>query len=254
VHNSQFPQVPSNNAPTVQERAAIRRVRRGRTLATLGSAGALALMLFNAGCPGAADMDGDPGGAGPGGGSTGGSGGGGGSTGSACETDCVKKIFSVNGNGCMICHNSGANNTIKSAGLDLVTPGFTGRLKDQPATHSELTPPKNVGCPTGDKLIDSMYPGDSWLYKKITNKQGQCGDMMPTAMLSAGDLACVEAYVVCVADNKPITTVKSGGSGGSGGTSGGTGGKGGSGGGGSGGKASGGGGGTGGGGGSGGTN
>lgn len=135
-------------------------------------------------------------------GSTGTAGTGAGSGGSAsvphvCETACVENIFRQELTLCKLCHGS----ALQSSGLNLELPDVTARLKDVPAKHGDLamgmTP---ADCPVGDKLIDSANPEASWLLKKITGQQGNCGTVMPSAgTLSPAQRACIETYVHCVA-------------------------------------------------------
>jgi hypothetical protein len=163
--------------------------------------GAGLLALFAVGCPEPADLlnaQDYPAPTGSSGTSTagsnsGGSGGGatGGGSGSSCETACVNTIFADQ---CFICHGT----QLKLSGsLDFETPGYSARLRDKPAEHVGSTPGP---CPTGDKLIDSATPANSWLLKKITGTQGSCGTVMPQAgALPAADQTCLTTYVNCVA-------------------------------------------------------
>ena len=114
-----------------------------------------------------------------------------------CETPCAVQIFSQELVLCKLCHGD----ALKSSELDLERPNVTARLKDVPAKHRDLavgaTP---ADCPVGDKLIDSANPEASWLLKKITKQQGNCGTAMPsTGMLKADEVACLNRYVHCVA-------------------------------------------------------
>jgi hypothetical protein len=95
---------------------------------------------------------------------------------------------------CTGCHGS----ALKIAMLDL-SEGYTGRLKDVPATHADIAG-GGSGCPSGDKLIDTASPENSWLLKKVSSQQGGCGDPMPQGSgLMGDDLKCVQDYVSCVA-------------------------------------------------------
>lgn len=177
--------------------------------------GAAALSVLSVGCPGAADLE-NPGqfckpGAslvdasgqvtgckpdGATGGSTSGGGGSsaagttsGGAPGSPCETACMTALFRK----CTVCHGS----ALQSSGLDLEKPGYTARLKDQPAQHGQIS--GTPTCPSGDKLVDSMNPTASWLLKKVSAQEGECGDPMPAPSGSSADeIACVTTYVNCV--------------------------------------------------------
>jgi hypothetical protein len=172
----------------------------------VAGAGAGLLALFAVGCPEPGDLEhadvypaptptagtgsgtaGSSSSAGTGGSGTGG----GGSSIAACETACVTTIFTGQ---CKICHGS----AVKLSGtLDLETAGFSARLKDKPAEHMGSTPGP---CPTGDKLIDSATPANSWLLKKVTDMQGTCGTVMPApTALPAADQTCLTTYVNCVA-------------------------------------------------------
>jgi hypothetical protein len=180
--------------------------RRNRALRVAAFGSALTLALFALGCPGPADLD-NPGqyqtppgaaGSGTGGSGTAGTGGGGGMA-ASCLAACVTTIINTPGTGCKNCHGS----LLKIAGtLDMEAPGLDARLKDKPAEHAGLPP--GTACPSGDKLIDSAMPANSWLLKKIKNQQDTCGDVMPsTGALSAADQACFETYVNCVAAGTP---------------------------------------------------
>ena len=118
---------------------------------------------------------------------------------SPCETQCVQKILS-GPTKCALCHQGQPSpNGLQSSGLDLQSPNVTARLKDVLSKHTDLPPPNNI-CPTGDRLIDSSNPEQSWLLKKLKGQQGTCGDRMPqTGVIPAADLACLETYVYCVA-------------------------------------------------------
>jgi hypothetical protein len=114
-----------------------------------------------------------------------------------CETPCAVQIFSQELTLCKLCHG----NVLASSGLNLEQASFTKRLKDVPAKHGDLAAGMNAAdCPVGDKLIDSTNPEASWLLKKITNQQGNCGTSMPsTGMLKPDQMACLNRYVHCVA-------------------------------------------------------
>ena len=212
MNQQESSQSPSDNL-VPSERAALRQVRRRRLQALFGGSGAILIGFMMSGCPEPADMGTEPGG----GMNMAGSGGsGGGATGKdACELPCVDKVFAQNVLTCKICHYADMPNLtppMPSLGkLDLVSPGVTARLKDVPAKHAEIIT-MNPVCPMGDKLIDTAFPGDSWMLKKIRMQQGTCGDKMPsTSPLSAMDLACLETYISCVAGGKPLTMTAGGG-------------------------------------------
>jgi len=121
---------------------------------------------------------------------------------SGCETECIRNIFTVQPILCRLCHNNNPGGAaLTSGGLDLQSDGFTARLKDVPAQHSDIVAPMTAAdCPVGDKLIDTANPAESWLLKKIDGQQGNCGTPMPsTGMLSSTQQDCVHNYVACVA-------------------------------------------------------
>lgn len=169
-------------------------------------AGAAAFTLLSTGCPEPADLEnpeqypkrsGASGGSASGGSASGGSasGGGGSAAGgggslAACETACMAKVLET----CTLCHST----AMPLGMLDLQTPGYSARLKDQSATHSGITT-ANPECPSGDKLIDSANKDASWLLKKVSGGQGTCGDAMPPGGLQGDQLKCAQDYVSCVA-------------------------------------------------------
>ncbi len=165
-----------------------------RKLAALGAALATAaLALLASGCPEAADLENADDYAAPINGTAGSMSN---PMGDPCETPCVTEIFT--GAVCATCHQSGLSN----AGLDLKSPGVTARLKDVAATHGDIG--GMPACPSGDKLVDTAKPADSWLWKKVTMQQGACGDPMPqSGAFPMEAVTCVKTYVECVA-GKPI--------------------------------------------------
>jgi len=183
---------------TPAERRALRRSRTRRAPAFSLGVGASVLALFAVGCPEPADLA-NPGdyptatagtNTGTAGGATAGTGGSA-SPSAACESTCMASIIGAT---CKGCHGK----AIKLAGtLDLETAGYTGRLKDKPAEHPLLD--ASAMCPTGDLLIDSAAPANSWLLKKVSNQQGTCGAVMPSPPLTSEEVACVQTYVTCVA-------------------------------------------------------
>jgi len=189
----------------------LRRVRTRRLQGLGAGVGAALLALFALGCPQGADLEnpqlypkpGYPmgtGGSGTAGTTAGGAPAGGNAA--SCETACVKTIFQTNPLLCSLCHNNNPGGAaLMSSMLDLKSDGFTARLKDVPAKHTDIVAPMtNANCPKGDKLIDTSNPSASWLLKKIDGTQGDCGTAMPsTAPLAAADKSCVEMYVACVA-------------------------------------------------------
>jgi hypothetical protein len=229
VQERQFSPFDSENL-TPAERRALRRARTRRSQAFALGVGASVLALFSVGCPGPADLTnpqdypvsaaGTTSAAGTA--TTAGTGTGGGApAGDPCETACIKEMFQTSPNVCKLCHN---NMGLKSAMLDLASDGVTARLKNVPATHAELgTGMTAADCPTGDKLIDTATPANSWLLKKIRGEQGNCGGVMPAGGATPAQKTCVEAYVACVAPGgaAPSGGTSSGGTS-SGGTSAGT--------------------------------
>ncbi|HKY39336.1 MAG TPA: hypothetical protein VJN18_25535 [Polyangiaceae bacterium] len=122
-----------------------------------------------------------------------------------CETRCFEKVLTGSAASCKLCHTSNTNDVggLQSSGLDLQSPNITARLKDVPAKHLDLPYGKNL-CPTGDLLVDSSRPQDSWLLKKVKGQQGTCGEPMPiTGTLRLDEFVCIEAYVYCVAGQAP---------------------------------------------------
>jgi hypothetical protein len=210
--------VQQRHSPRSTEQSPFDARRRHSWLQHLAAvAGTSALTLFSVGCPEPADLDnpemypkrgGTAGSTASGGTASGGTASGGTASGgtassgtassgtasggtasfAACETGCMTQVL----DGCTLCHGD----ALKSAMLDLKTAGYSARLKDQPATHAEAQGP----CPSGDKLIDSGNPAESWLLKKVAGAQGTCGtEMPPSAALTGTDLKCVQDYVSCVA-------------------------------------------------------
>jgi hypothetical protein len=181
--------------------------RRLQGVLALGSA--VALGLFMTGCPEPADLANPDSYAKPPGG-TGGSGTGGSGSGNACETACIKTLFQT-ATQCAGCHGK----SLKSAMLDLEASGVVDRLKNVPATHGEVM--DKTGCPTGDKLIDTAAPANSWLLKKVNGGHGDCGLAMPVGKaLSADELTCMQTFVSCVAGGQAGGTAGASGMGGSG--------------------------------------
>lgn len=196
MQERQFPPLDFETLTQAEQRA-VRQMRARRARWLSASLGASLLALFAVGCPEPGDLQ-NPG-AFPlppssGGSATAGSGTGG-STPAGCETACVAAIINATGTGCKTCHGK----AIKLSGtLDFETEGYTQRLKDKPAEHAGVA--AGSTCPTGDKLIDSATPANSWLLKKINDMTPGCGTVMPSSgPLSAADNACFTTYVNCVA-------------------------------------------------------
>lgn len=206
MQEPQFSPFDSENL-TPAERRTLRRVRARRAQAFALGIGASVLALFAVGCPEPADLANPqdfPTAAGTstgtagstGGGVTAGTGGTGGmpASGASCESTCMTSIIDTT---CKVCHGK----ALKIAGtLDLETAGYTDRLKNKPAEHPSVDA---SACPTGDKLIDTETPANSWLLKKVSNQQGTCGTVMPaTPPLTSDQLSCFQTYVSCVAGSK----------------------------------------------------
>jgi len=128
-----------------------------------------------------------------------GNGGSGGSSGNAASAGatglpgCVAALF-VNGTGkcaASVCHAKGSS---PAGGLDLGSPGVEQRLLDQIARHEGLD--ASATCSTSDKLIDSSDPSKSWLLKKLTGQQGNCGARMPLGQtLTPDELSCMQSWI-----------------------------------------------------------
>ncbi len=102
------------------------------------------------------------------------------------DTACLTAIFTAS---CTlsVCHSGTAE---LAAHLDLASPGVNKRLIDIKASHETAT-----GCKTGDKLIDSANPDQSWLLLKLTKTDQVCGSPMPIGPpLAADQIACVTKY------------------------------------------------------------
>ena len=212
MQERQFPPFDSET-PTLTERRARRRLRLRRLSGLALGVGAAVLALFAIGCPEPADLQnagaypapgGNTAGSATAGSATGGSATAGSATagsatggsgmvggGAECESACLKALIADT---CKTCHGK----ALKLAGtLDMESDGLTARLKNKPAEHP--TPGTGAMCPTGDKLIDTMTPANSWLLKKVSGQQGTCGAAMPSPALAGDDLTCFQTYVACVA-------------------------------------------------------
>jgi hypothetical protein len=205
--------------------SASRGSRSSRLVGLVAAAGAVVLALLGTGCPQPADLEtpevyckpgesivdmttglvtgcksGGSGGTAAGGTAAGGTAAGGtaaGGTGSAdlskCEVACMATVLTK----CTICHGNGA---LKYSDLDLQTPGYSARLKDKPAVHKDINGMAIATCASGDLLVNSQAPMDSWFLKKVASQDGECGDPMPQGTGLMGDeLTCVQTYVSCVA-------------------------------------------------------
>ena len=108
--------------------------------------------------------------------------------------DCVLTLFKTGSGSCSgsVCHDQGVN---AAGGLDLASPNVAARLVDQVALHTAVGP--TDVCPTGDKLIDTSNPTESWLLKKLSaTGVGMCGSVMPLGgTLSADQLSCLQDWI-----------------------------------------------------------
>jgi hypothetical protein len=197
VQQRQFPPFDFEKLTHAEQRALRASARRTRSLVASVGAGMLALLAI--GCPEPGDLQ-NPGAypapaPAPVGGSAAAAGsgtGGGAANGSECESACMAAIIKAT---CKTCHGTAA----KLGGtLDMESAGYTARLKDHPSEHAAVA--SDAMCPTGDKLVDTMKPAESWLLKKVMSQQGTCGTPMPVgAALSTADQMCFQTYVSCVA-------------------------------------------------------
>jgi hypothetical protein len=104
------------------------------------------------------------------------------------------------------CHKQTAAIPV-AAGLSLLPDsGFVSRVKDVPATHSDIycgsvpCPTIPAECPTSAKLVDSANWQESWIYRKITDPMG-CGETMPPSVtFPAANRACIELLVKTIAE------------------------------------------------------
>ncbi|HKY36027.1 MAG TPA: hypothetical protein VJN18_08820, partial [Polyangiaceae bacterium] len=216
MQEQQFPQASSSDENlAAAEQAALRRVRTRRLQTALTGVGLFSLSLAIVGCPGAADNEtpNDTMAMGGSGGSGGGAGGG-----ANCDADpCVANAFTGSATACKSCHTTKttAAGGLQFASLDLESPNPSTRLKGMLAKHTDLPMGKNMGCPSGDFLVDVNNPAQSWFWKKINGGQGTCGDAMPlVGTLSSTDKMCLQKFIECMA-GKPITA-GAGGTGGGG--------------------------------------
>jgi len=121
----------------------------------------------------------------------------------------VNQLFQKDQQPCLFCHSASTH----LGDLDLESPGYTARLKDVAAKHTGISGSTDE-CPTGDKLIDTVTPANSWFLKKIHDEQKSCGTVMPqVGMLTPAQKTCLETYVACVAPGGG-TTPTGGGTGG----------------------------------------
>jgi hypothetical protein len=248
VSQSEFEETVKKRQTSVVKDFNLGSEQRGRR--GLGLAGALslglglaALALPTTGCssdPQNGGNDGTGGTVGTGGGGGGGGAGGAGGGMASCETMAVNKVFKDK---CGTCHSSAG---VPIGKPDLVTPGYTQLMLDQPASFYAVLPAQMPACPQGVKIIDKAAPANSWFVKKLKGDVMGCGSEMPQApyVLTMTERMEVSTYLGCVLGGAPVdlTPGASGGSGSSGGAGGGGAGGGGAGGGGAGGGGAGGGG------------
>ncbi len=115
------------------------------------------------------------------------------SDGRACDATVVFEQRCGLGAGC---HETAESGTPPLGGVDLVAPDVAKRLVDVPATFPSA--PECEGAFA--LLVDSQSLDDSYLWKKVNNTHGECGDGIPTpyfeaTALSQSDLACVRSWV-----------------------------------------------------------
>jgi hypothetical protein len=104
---------------------------------------------------------------------------------------CLTTIFTQNC-GVSGCHSAGAT---AAGGLDLISPGVTARLINQPATFAGVLMGPGVSCPPA-KLVDTATPSASWLELKILGTQGSCGAQMPElGSFTSTDQQCITDFV-----------------------------------------------------------
>jgi hypothetical protein len=102
----------------------------------------------------------------------------------SCEVDPESQILAARCAG-SVCHSAGDQ---KAAGLDLVSPGVSDRVKNIASASAEC----------GGSML--VVPGDaagSLLYKKVSMDQPPCGSRMPLAQdpLSEEDIGCVASWI-----------------------------------------------------------
>jgi len=93
------------------------------------------------------------------------------------------------------CHSG----RVPAADLDLASSRVLDRLLDQPSTHLDIDPDGiPPECPTGDLLVDTQNPEESWMLKKLRDEQGECGDPMPAIPTGFDDeeLSCLESWIL----------------------------------------------------------
>lgn len=102
------------------------------------------------------------------------------------------------------CHQSLDDGTPPLGGVDLVAPDVEARLVDVQATFPNY--PECAGTPA--LLIDSENLEESYLWKKVNNTHGECGDGMPTpyfnsSRLSLTDIECLRSWIVGTVTTNP---------------------------------------------------
>ncbi|HEY4157470.1 MAG TPA: hypothetical protein VGM29_05210 [Polyangiaceae bacterium] len=114
----------------------------------------------------------------------------------------IKDVFNRNC-GSSLCHEAGGmpGGNLALADSKTTIVDVDAKLIDQCAAHAAC-PECPVGCPKGDKYVDTQNPANSWLLHKIEQSGDDtlCGDWMPD--LPGGpnampplDLACIKAYI-----------------------------------------------------------
>lgn len=109
------------------------------------------------------------------------------------------------------CAKAGCHNTTHMmSGLDLQAAGYEQRIVNAPVTYGDISCPDPAGGPlpvecvpttcaqgTGQLLINTTTPSESWMLKKLLGTHGDCGDQMPLApgKVTAEERACLESWI-----------------------------------------------------------
>jgi hypothetical protein len=126
-----------------------------------------------------------------------------------CETTTLSKVFKHK---CGACHS---NASVPIAKPDLVTPGYTFRMLDQPAAFYAVLPTQMPACPAGVKVIDTADPSESWFVKKLQNDTNGCGTEMPQAplALTTAERLEITRYLSCIGAPADVSLPMPGGGG-----------------------------------------
>ncbi len=102
----------------------------------------------------------------------------------SCEVDPEGDILAVRCAG-SVCHSAGEQ---KAAGLDLVSPGVSDRVRNIASASAECG---------GSMLVVPGDPTGSLLYEKVSMDQPPCGSRMPLAQdpLSEEEIGCVASWI-----------------------------------------------------------